>query len=740
MTTNRFHQLRHALGQIPFIFLGVAGTVLVASPLEAQSSRSAGSLHGDALEAVARGDTLQSIALLRQAVLLDRNHPESVLALGTLLARTAPTEERDFLQRQEAEELLDRAYRLNPDNPAVFVELALLKRKQNIRVDARRLLENATAPGREENLSPAIAADAHFQLGRVWQDEAESYSDLVFLPTGWRLDGDDQGEGIRCPMGVTYFCNNYDNPRDFSAQFMSARPESTRAERLAPQIESSFRRAISFLPGHRDANRALLAHLQSQGSREEFIEVARAYADLETGDGYAQLFLGLGLYENQQWADAEEVFDRGLDLLSPDERVAFEDVSMLLRAAEAAGYQERDAAEQREFERVLWARADPLYLIPANERRMEHIARVAHAELKFGAPELNLRGWQSDRGLIYIRYGPPPRTWKLRKDREGVEETGRWIFWNYDLSSPSFIFDQQLGYRNVRFDFTANTGGYAVALAEAETPSTFRSRAVARWAELPSQIVRFRADDDPSIVDVVTYLSAAPDDFELAAGDSLTTALFVFTPMFEDTAALRRTLPPGTTGNVVFALPLLEGSYDYSVEALAPSGVAGRNRGRLEITAFDGQKLAISDLLVAERVAPRTADPKGWRDFDIGAKRRLVFLGEEPVHLYFELYGLQEDADGGVGYRVELTIEDASERGVAATIVRTLGNILGRSVQETQLRFERTAVAQNGIVPDYLSLSLEGAPPGDYRIHLSVTDLRGGEPVQIERRIRLVEG
>ena len=58
-------------------------------------------------------------------------------------------------------------------------------------------------------------------------------------------------------------------------------------------------------------------------------------------------------------------------------------------------------------EQVYWRMGDPLYLTEANERHLEHMSRVAYADLRFAEPSVGLRGWNTERGVTYIRYGPP---------------------------------------------------------------------------------------------------------------------------------------------------------------------------------------------------------------------------------------------------------------------------------------------------------------------------------------------
>ena len=61
--------------------------------------------------------------------------------------------------------------------------------------------------------------------------------------------------------------------------------------------------------------------------------------------------------------------------------------------------------EQEEWIEQYWKERDPTPETEANEIRMEHYARIQHANQRFGA--MRVTGMESDRGRIYIRYGEP---------------------------------------------------------------------------------------------------------------------------------------------------------------------------------------------------------------------------------------------------------------------------------------------------------------------------------------------
>ncbi len=700
---------------------------------------------------VEAGDTTAALGLLRRARDEDDRDPHIAFALGTLLARTAPLGETDFRQRMEAEALLEEAYEGLHEDAGVLLEMALLKRRQFMRVDARRILERTVGSESSRAVEPHVLAQSHFVLARILTEEMEDFEHMVFLPAGWRRDGspgtDEYAGSTRCPAGVQAFCLNYTEPRTFNRQLAGAGRASDRDVDYPPRIEAHYRAALSHVPDHPQAARGLLALLHRQGRFEDMAAEARRLAEVNPEDSHAHIFLGLAFYESLQWAAARDAFDTGLALMPPAERAPYDNISYLLDDEDRASYQQLEAEEAREYERILWAKSDPLFLIPENERLMEHVARVTYAELAFGDPERRLPGWSSDRGQVLIRYGMPENIWMLRRDgagvglgagqRVGASANDRWIFWNYRLEVPSFVFRRQLGYNRVDFDFDANTGQYLRQVSESEATTTFESRAVNRWTEIPAQIARFRGAA-PGQVEVLAFLRADPDSFNLFEGDSVRVGMFLFNRSYEDSASVTHAVKAEDTGNVLFTFELPRGTFEYSLEGLAAdSRVAARNRGT--ITAIPARRvgLSTSDLVLAGGVVPRVDRPGGWRDFAIGASRDLIFDAHDDIHVYLELYGLTTDFTGSSEYTVEVTLQDAERRSVGARLLRSLGNLIRGAEGELAVRFVRNVEPVDGVVPEYFSVSAEEAGEGAHRLIIAITDRTTGASVTVERELTI---
>ena len=60
--------------------------------------------------------------------------------------------------------------------------------------------------------------------------------------------------------------------------------------------------------------------------------------------------------------------------------------------------------ERQQFIESFWFRRDPTPDTEENEYREEHYRRIAYANERFAS---GIPGWRTDRGRIYIAFGPP---------------------------------------------------------------------------------------------------------------------------------------------------------------------------------------------------------------------------------------------------------------------------------------------------------------------------------------------
>ncbi len=105
--------------------------------------------------------------------------------------------------------------------------------------------------------------------------------------------------------------------------------------------------------------------------------------------------------------------------------------------------------ERETFIDQFWKRRDPTPDTPENEFKEEHYRRIAQANLRFPTAQ-GKAGWKTDRGRIYIVYGPPDEI----DDHSNVDAASAvpFIDWTYR-------YIEGVG-TNVQMEFVDPTGSH----------------------------------------------------------------------------------------------------------------------------------------------------------------------------------------------------------------------------------------------------------------------------------------
>jgi len=125
----------------------------------------------------------------------------------------------------------------------------------------------------------------------------------------------------------------------------------------------------------------------------------------------------------QHWLDEDVSF-----IITSDERVAF------------LGLTSDD--ERKRFVEDFWLRRDPTPGTSKNEFKEEHYRRIAYSNVHFGWQAT--QGWKTDRGRIYIVFGPPDEI-RVKPAAENGS-SARSILWRYRSTTGS---DRELKFIDV---------------------------------------------------------------------------------------------------------------------------------------------------------------------------------------------------------------------------------------------------------------------------------------------------
>ena len=742
------------------LLLGSAlATTFWPPELNAQGSQSAAAtaearrLVQDALALAERGDTTQAIDRAARASRLAPDLADARFLHGLLLARTAGTGLAIGGRRTDASREFEAALRLDAGNPRYLVEIARLRMKHPLfRLMAERYFRRARDAARSRG-DPSLEAEVEAEIGFIYFRRYEALANRRIL-TG-PVMGFDWESALRDPHYT------HDLLQDQSS------PVPGIGETDLARAELHFRAGVAADAASEAANRGLLNLLNQTDRREEYLDAAATFARAAPANAVAQLYLGLALWRTRRGAAADSAFTRAQAGLPPAERDRLVDLAPILRARDAVAYHQMADSERAGFQRLDWWMTEPLRLTAEHEYRLEHLSRVAEADLRFSAPDLRLRGWHTDRGQIYIRYGPPPVIATFPPNpyevNEGDLATGMLTtVWFYPRRNLRFVFNGPPAYNYQRLagDFSS----YVEDLRSLQPVAYDNVPVTLAIDSIPVQVAQFRSAGDTAGTDVVFFAGIPVRDMvrevDLQRGD-LETGLFLSDTAMHDRVTRRATeavmfRAEGQFERRTETVRLPPGAYLYRFEARLPDAErAARGAAPLAVEDFGAPTLALSDIVVADRVAPREegGPQRGRHDFFLVPNPAMRFGRTDPVHLYAEAYHLSAGppgAGGPAGNRVgqlqvavRLRIESLERTSIAARVIGGVLDAVGASAtgdeQITLSYISQELLDGRDRVPIYLALDLAGAPAGRYQLDLAVKDLTTNQLAVRHRRLLIVE-
>ncbi len=695
------------------------------------------------LAAASAGDTAAALYELQEAVRIEPKSADAHYYIARLYVARASAVESDFGDRMAAERALEKALSADPANPLYLLELGKLKLKQHIRVDALRLLKRSVGEAKRRG-DPAVLGEVHYQMGTIYE---MWYEALAFKRMRPILRGPPAAEGWQFgEMRISEYVNNY----------LDDSPEVSESGWLERDIMMEhYRSALRYEPSHVRAATRLLGHLYDDDRFTEYLSIAEPLAQRAPVSAEAHLFLGLVYHALGREQDATAAFRRAFELLPEEDQRAMQSLTQVLRRQVAKEYEALEPERRREYESRFWAITDPLYLTEANELWLEHIARAAYADLRYSEPEHGLRGWETDRGIIYIRYGRPDRIGVFAPDPNSFGDPyrvgQRTIVWSYGRKGPTFVFQQRPGYRHTRF-----AGDYAHWAAEYRhrQPTVYRIPSIPLIFEIPVQVARFRGAR-PGETAVEVHAGIPVDSLRRGLDvktQELETGLFLLDPTGSTVERRSGTiaLPPGRQADVrglrSWRLIVPTGAFFHlGVEARDPlSWRSATARDTFTAEPYERGRLQLSDILLADFLHPLAEEPVERDELELRPNPGLSYVVGVPVHLYYEIYDLRADSLGLAAYEVSLSVrvKKVTREGGFAQLLGSLADAWGFSIvgdDRVEVRFERELkLGERDRAIGWYTLDIQKAPPGEYEIRIQVTDRMSGDRAERTRSFAVV--
>ena len=727
---------------------------LVSSAAHAQrpvatSSGSAVAALNRASVLVANGDTAAAIATLDSALTRDPRdaalwHSVGMLRWGRRRQSVRDVEDAVVLRsRALADSALRLATEIAPDSAQYWLDFARFVRFTDNSARRATLRDALAAPARvAQHAGHASLASSLLDeqgIGAFRNYELTANRNLVSAPNDTRgillprsqVVPDSFGQPTS-PAGVRKTQETFDQtPRHKWAEWFATNAVAISPPSGAADFEvalRAFRSAVDVDPANHSARDHLYMALAEKRDWPALVAASDHAVLRDSTDTQAWLARGLATHRLERYRDAATSFGKALSYMERAEQLSFTDLSRLLtpkayantsRFPDSVAFAAMNPAQRQRWETLFWNLADPRSLTSINEARLEFLARVTFADLRFGYEELSLRGAFSARGMIHIRFGPP----------DHVYGPGDAI-WTY-RNGRVFRFRRALAYNNVRLS-PAEERVVQDSMLVLE-PVGWENTPLARTTRpMRMRVAQFRAGADSmdavitATVPVRSFLGDAElrgtfaIDVQLDVHDS---ASRVVGREVRHVSVSADSLPVGINGTWVRRL----GRGLNVVRIDAEQADVGRAASATsDAIPEPTQGFGMSDILFGTN-ATRTGDitPARWRDVSVAPNTGL-FLWNQPLGLVWENYELTPH-DGNVHYRTTISLHRTFEgtlKGVVARIKANLVNVLEMNSTGTgamTVSFDQLRPA-NTVVTDFLAINLTGAAPGPYRLEVEVFD------------------
>lgn len=491
--------------------------------------------------------------------------------------------------------------------------------------------------------------------------------------------------------------------------------------------KSYLSRAIDLDPHQNEALRYLCLLYFEMKQYQAIVDLLKQRTLTDPQNEMIHLFLGMAYSRLQEYPKANAHFKIALQNMAPALALVFRDPGFLLTG-------KGQKARRLNVERY-WAFADPLFLSEENERLLEQYTRMAYVFYRFEVPELNLPGWQTDRGLVYLKYGPPQRIVRMEKEMADISTVlPATEIWTY----PDFQFVFEDSYWNGNFQF-------AEPILNPDSKSAFKSRASTNYSlvaenvfrdiperfeyhlsggQLPVRRKMYRFRGKEGMTEIWIPLEIKSSQLPDPSRFKLHYALYLWTPR-DASPRPAGTSPPKPAWKWVreggekywlsdLSATAARGNYQYSLELIDRTRQRDFvERDTLNIPGFDGNKLMLSDVVLCSQILPASPDdPHSRSSLVLIPNLSHRFGRQETMHMYLEVYNLSRSAGGTTDYRVESTLSPR-RNGI-------LGRLFGGSRKQVTIvnQFQGSAADDKIVQAIRLSNLAEGA----YKLTIRVTD------------------
>ncbi|MFT5143504.1 MAG: GWxTD domain-containing protein, partial [Thalassolituus oleivorans] len=569
---------------------------------------------------------------------------------------------------------------------------------------------------------------------------------------------------------------------------------SQRAQKAYDRAVDHLFKALETDPRHRRVYDRLMEIYALKGEWTEALEMLQQMYVYFPEDPQLWTYLGLAHHRFGNLDASAKAFESSFDGMDAKTVAAFSDIEFLMPEDEKAAYR----ADPSGYSSRYWTSKDPRYLTPYNERKLEHYSRLTYADLLYGSKELDLRGWETQRGAILVRYGVPkgdvviiPKSTSgvqrgapsqvgtqsadpsqagtrlaLQVARTGTDfsladEANTFNIWDY--GDFKFVFEDP--FRNGEYRMYSPSAAdlaqgslpwvndYTIKAAETfrKTPDRYDYEPPGRQIDLPYLVSAFKGSTGRTDLFVnygIPILEFADQGnmIDITANSGT----FVISENRDILAERRRTIYGLRTDQIVEfneanlwidseTVSVPPGRVDVSVEFETTSGgTVAVQRRSVDVRDFDGTDLNVSDILLAYRVE-EVDDGRPLSGSDV--VRNGLSITPAPWSVFSRqnpiyLYFEVYNLDVSGDGRADYEVEATLRpKETGSRVGRLVKGIFGGRDGGVSVSLPTSVAATSD--GQYLILDAANQEEGLYTLHLTVTDRKTGKQVVRDRDLFL---
>ena len=505
---------------------------------------------------------------------------------------------------------------------------------------------------------------------------------------------------------------------------------------------------------------------ENAGKAEKAVPLLERLVRLNPANEKAHLYLGLMYYKTSNLQGAYNEYKKALTLMKPEERrdFTYNSVKELIKPLLGDKIKDFSEANIENLIDIYWKARDPLYLTDYNERLLEHYSRVAYANLHFGVNRIGLKGWKSNRGEVWLRFGEPINRIRMRPQinaggRADIKlKTDVWYYndmvfgftdnffngkYTFSEPSPGNRLHSQYGYdSHSYFDYVKKIRN-EFYIPKYEGPKF----------SVPYNIVQFKNEDQNTTDLYVSYGLKSIDS--LYNGNkfyySHNIGLFFF-DQFLRTISEKRTpikyLPisdkieiDDTSKYVINSLLMRvrsdSGSFAFEIMRDADKGVSS-NHFPFTARHFSEIKLNMSDILLANEVTDADSNkqyPITRGSVNILPNPLSTFSNKDKIFIYYEIYNLTPDSNEVYNVEQKLTIRKKDDRSGISKVLNSFLNIFSLGKDERQVTLTTHYKFKEKNPPVYFQLDMNKYEPSEYLLILAIKDINSGKVIKSEKTL-----